>query len=168
MVAGTTGLPGRPRSPASVAGFGLATLGVGFAWYYFRAFQEVDRDLGRRHSALFFLAFLPGLGVAFAVAYIVRELRGLNQAREAMGIGPGMGPAQHLGFATMGAVVGAGAGAAAFALAWPLLREEAWWVALLVVGWVGPALSAPFLAPTVNGYWEARGAGTPAPSLPAP
>ena len=158
----------RVRPPGKVALLGLATLGFGFAWYYFQAFREVDRDAGRLHSPFFFLSFVPFLGPVFALLYMAKELRGLTESRLAVGIVPGIGAWQHLGFVLFGVAVAAGLAW----LAWLPLREpmgeEAWIVPAIILGWLSLAFSAPMLAPTVNGYWEARINGAPPPPSPGP
>lgn len=130
-------LRGHPREVALTVAASIVTLGLWAAWTYFITFREVDHQAGRRHSALFFLAFVPVVGQVFALLYLRAELAGLRADRQRLGLAPGV---------SFGACV-----------AWSTLG-------LLVL--VGPLVCLAKVQGSINGYWVELYArhGIPLPS----
>lgn len=118
-------LHGGPRSFRTVFWLGVLTLGIFWAVYWFVAFREVDRQRGRRHSPLFFLGFVPLLGIAFAALYVHREYGLL------------LGDLQELGLKAPASQ-----------------REVTAWIAPGFLTVVGPALSLHFVTKAVNSFWR--------------
>jgi hypothetical protein len=116
---------GRPRHVAGTVTASVLTLGLWGAWYHFIAFREVDHQNGRRHSALFFLGFIPLLGIVFGLLYLRDELKRLHQDRITLGLDPGVP------FETV--------------LLWSILG------AFILVG---PFIALAKVMHMVNGYWR--------------
>lgn len=142
---------GHPRSVARLEALGLGTLGVGFAWYYFVAFRELDFKAGRRHSALLLLGLLPLVGTLFAMRYVVVELRNLAKDSAAFGLHP---PVQPLAHNMMFAMALLPSGVALLVIL--VSATNPGWLALpLVLGLVAPAATVPIVARDVNAVWDA-------------
>ena len=162
------GLPGKPRPAGRLLALGVTTLGVGFAWYYFQSFREVDGDARRRHSPLFFLVFVPVIGPLFGLAYVAHELRLLNGSRRAVGLGPGVGAWDHFWLFALGTLLSSALAWFAWLAVRGLPEDFSWPITGLVVAWFAPVFAVPALAPSINEYWEARLAGAPAPAAAPP
>lgn len=159
---------GHPRSIARIEGVGLATLGVGFAWYYFVAFRELDFKAGRRHSALLILGLLPLIGTLFAMRYVVVELRNLAKDCAALGLHPPVQPLAHNMLFAM-ALLPSGV---ALLVVLATATNPAWLALPLVLGLLAPAVTAPIVARDVNAVWTAYArreeSGTPAAPSASP
>lgn len=119
-----TTVRGRPRDVPGTIVAALFTLGLWGAWYSFIAFREVDHQAGRRHSALFFLGFIPLVGIVFGLLYLRHELRDLQADRQRLGLPPGTP------FSTL-----------------------ALWSTLGLLILAGPLVTLGLVARDVNGYW---------------
>jgi hypothetical protein len=100
-------------------------LGLWGAWYYFLAFREVDHQNGRRHSALFFLGFIPIAGILFGLLYLRDELRSLHTDRARLGLPAGVKFDAVLLWTVLGAFI-----------------------------LVGPSIALVKVMRDVNGYWR--------------
>lgn len=118
-------LRGHPRDVVVTVTWAVLTLGLWGAWYMFIAFREVDHQNGRRHSPLWFLGFVPIVGIAFALLYLRRELRLLHADHRRLGLVP----------------------RASF-------RTVALWATLGALVLVGPAVALAMVAREVNAYWH--------------
>jgi hypothetical protein len=116
---------GRPRDAVVTVAWAILTLGLWGAWYMFIAFREVDHQNGRRHSPLWFLGFVPLLGIAFGLLYLRRELRLLHADLRGLG----------------------GVPRASF-------RAVALWATLGALLLVGPAVALAKVIGDVNAYWR--------------
>jgi len=116
---------GRPRHVAGTVTAAVLTFGLWAAWYYFIAFREVDHQGGRRHSALFFLGFIPLVGIVFGLLYLQAETRGLRADRQRLDLPPGTD-----------------------------FRTLALWTILGAFILVGPFIALAKVMQDVNGYWR--------------
>lgn len=116
---------GRPRDVAVTVVWAILTLGLWGAWYFFKAFREIDHQNGRRHSALWFLGFVPLAGIAFGLLYVRRELTALHSDLRKLGVAPRVG-----------------------------FRAVALWTVLGAFILVGPAVALAKVVGEVNRYWE--------------
>lgn len=148
---------GRIRDPRRLIWTGVLTLGIGFGWYYFRAFQELDFNAGRRHSPLYFLSAIPLAGPFFAAWYMHLEQQGLAADRAALGLLPGLTAGRHALWVLLGLVAGAMVGIPVALALRPVLGENAWMASLPFFSTLGLAFAAPQLAPDVNEVWQRRG-----------
>lgn len=155
-------MAGRERDIAKVLLIGFATLGLGFAWYYFQAFREVDRSRGKRHSPTCFLAFVPFVGPLFGLWYLHVELRSLQAGRREVGLDAGQGFGIHVGTLFLGAVAAQIVAIPTLLYLYPRIGIDAWVVHGAITIWLAPMAAIPGLATSINGYWKAR-SGTPKP-----
>lgn len=100
-----TKVRGRPRDAVVTVTWAILTLGLWGAWYLFKAFREVDHQNGRRHSALWFLGFIPLVGIAFGLLYVRRELRLLHGDLRALGVAPQVSVRQVMLWTLLGALI---------------------------------------------------------------
>ena len=149
--------PGRVREPRRLLWTGLLTLGIGFAWYYFRAFQELDFNAGRRHNPLIFFAPVPIFGPFLAALYMRIEQKGLDRDRAALGLLPGLSFGRHTGWVLLGILTGLVIGIPVALATLPLLGEFSFWLSTAIVSTAGLAFAAPRLAPDINEVWQRRG-----------
>lgn len=119
-----TKVRGRPRDALVVVTWAVLTFGLWGAWYLFKAFREVDHQNGRRHSALWFLGFVPLLGVVFGLLYVRRELGLLHGDLRALGLRPRVS-----------------------------LKEVVLWTLLGALVLVGPFVALAKIVGEVNRYW---------------